>query len=75
MLEDEAGRFWQYGEVPSRTRFQWQLFEEMRTFLKAVGVWEMFDEIWTSPGKPLVDAFIEDLSLPPDWAILKRQFG
>ena len=75
VLEDEAGRFWQYGEVPSRTRFQWQLFEEMREFLKAVGLWEMFDEIWTSPGKPLVDAFIEDLSLPPDWAILKRQFG
>ena len=75
VLEDEAGRFWQYGEIPARTRFQWDLFDEMRTFLKSVGVWEMFDDVWTSPGKPLVDNFIEDLSLPPDWAILNRQFG
>jgi hypothetical protein len=75
VLEDEAGRFWQYGEIPARTRFQWELFEEMREFLKSVGVWELFDDIWTSPGKPLVDHFIEDLSLLPDWVILKRQFG
>ena len=74
-LEDEAGRFWQYGEVPARTRFQWGLFEEMRAFLKAVGIWELFDDVWTSPGKPLVDFFVEDLAVLPDWVILKRQFG
>lgn len=75
VLEDEAGRFWQYGEIPARTLFQWNLFDEMRTFLKANGIWEMFDEIWSSPGKPLADVFIDDLSVPPDWGILKRQFG
>ena len=75
VLEDEAGRFWQYGEVPARTRFQWGLFEEMRAFLKSVGIWELFDDVWTSPGKPLVDIFVEDLSVLPDWAVLKRQFG
>ena len=74
-LEDEAGRFWQYGEVPGRTRFQWDLFDEMRAFLKSVGIWELFDDVWTSPGKPLVDVFVEDLSVLPDWAVLKRQFG
>lgn len=74
-LEDEAGRFWQYGEVPARTRFQWGLFEEMRAFLKSAGIWELFDDVWVSPGKPLVDFFVEDLAVLPDWAILKRQFG
>ena len=75
VLEDEASRFWQYGEVPARTRYQWQLFEEMREFLKAVGLWGAFDEIWTSPGKPLCDQFIDDLAIPPDWALLGKQFG
>ena len=75
VLEDEASRFWQYGEVPARTRYQWQLFEEMREFLKAVGLWDAFDDVWTSPGKPLCDQFIDDLAIPPDWALLGKQFG
>jgi hypothetical protein len=75
VLEDEAGRFWQFGEVPSRTRFQWDLFGEMRAFLKTAGVWELFDEIWASPGKPLADVFIDDLSVQPDWALLRKQFA
>ena len=75
VLEDEAGRFWQYGTIPARTSYQWQLFEEMRAFLKNVGLWDLFDDVWTSPGKPLVDHFIEDLSVLPDWALLKKQFA
>jgi hypothetical protein len=75
VLEDEASRFWQYGEVPARTKFQWDLFDEMRAFLKAVGLWELFDDVWTSPGKPLCDQFIDDLAIPPDWALLGKQFG
>ena len=75
VLEDEAARFWQYGEIPARTKFQWDLFDEMRAFLKAVGLWELFDDVWTSPGKPLCDQFIDDLVLPPDWALLKKQFA
>jgi hypothetical protein len=75
VLEDEASRFWQYGEVPGRTRYQWQLFEEMRDFLKSAGLWKLFDDVWTSPGKPLADVFIDDLYHAPDWPILKRQFA
>lgn len=75
VLEDEASRFWQYGEVPARTKFQWDLLDEMRGFLKTVGLWDAFDDVWTSPGKPLVDAFIDDLAIPPDWAVLQKQFA
>jgi len=75
VLEDEATRFWQYGEVPGRTKFQWDLFDEMRTFLKAVALWDVFDDVWTSPGKPLVDYFIDDIALAPDWAALTKQFA
>jgi FMN phosphatase YigB (HAD superfamily) len=73
VLEDEAGRFWQYGEVPGRTSYQWQLSEEMREFLKRVGLWQLFDDVWTSPGKPIVDRFIDDRAEPPDWAMLRQQ--
>lgn len=75
VLEDEASRFWQYGDVPERTRFQWTLFDQMRLFLKAQGLWELFDDVWTSPGKPLVDAMIDDLVQPPDWPLLLRKYG
>jgi hypothetical protein len=75
VLEDEASRFWQYGEIPARTRYQWDLLDEMRTFLKAVGLWELFDDVWASPGKPLVDYFVEDLALLPDWVTLRKQFA
>ena len=74
-LEDEANRFWQYGEVPARTRYQWFLVEEMRAVLKAAGIWEMFDEVWTSPGKPMVDKIIDDLTEEPNWPLLRAQYG
>lgn len=74
-LDDEAARFWQYGEVPARTRYQWELVDQMRGLLKAEGLWELFDEAWTSPGKPLADAFIDDLTVEPNWALLRAQYG
>lgn len=75
VIADEAARFWQYGEVPSRTRYQWDLLDEMRTFLRATGLLDLFDEIWTSPGKPLVDRFIDDLAVPPDWATMRASLA
>jgi FMN phosphatase YigB (HAD superfamily) len=75
MLEDEATRYWQDGEVPARTRYQWDLFSEMRDFLKAVGLWQLFDEIWTAPGKPLCDKFFDDRVEEPNFALIRRQYA
>ena len=74
-LDDEANRFWEYGEVPKRTRFQWDLFAQMRGVLKAAGLWALFDDVWTSPGKPLVDKIVDDLAEPAHWALLRAQLG
>lgn len=75
MLEDEATRYWQDGEVPARTRYQWELFEEMRMFLKAAELWEIWDEVWTAPGKPLCDVFFDDRVEEPNFGLIRRQFG
>ena len=75
VLEDEATRFWQQGEVPARTRYQWKLFDEMRAFLKASGLWRLFDDVWTSPGKPLCDRFFDDRVEPADFARIRRQYA
>lgn len=74
-LDDEAVRFWQFGEVPERTRFQWDLFDEMRSFLRQTGIWDLFDDVWQSPGKPLADYFVDDLFVDPNWGILRTQLG
>lgn len=74
-LEDEANRFWQYGEVPERTLFQWNLVEEMRAVLRTAGVLELFDDLWTSPGKPLADLIIDNIAVEPNWALLRAQYG
>ena len=75
VLEDEATRFWQDGEVPARTRYQWDLFGEMRAFLKAAGLWQLFDDVWVSPGKPQCDAFFDDRVQEPNFALIKRQYA
>jgi hypothetical protein len=74
-LEDEANRFWQYGEVPGRTRYQWQLVEEMRAALREAGVFDLFDDLWTGPGKPMADVIIDDKAVQPNWALLRAQYG
>ena len=75
VLEDEATRFWQNGEVPARTRYQWQLFDEMRSFLKAAGLWQLWDEVWASPGKPMCDRFWDDKAEDPNFALIRRQYA
>ena len=75
VLEDEATRFWQDGEVPARTRYQWQLFGEMRDFLKAAGLWEIWDEVWTAPGKPMCDRFWDDRAEDANFALIRRQYA
>lgn len=75
VLEDEATRFWQDAEVPARTRHQWQLFEEMRDFLKAVGIWQLFDDVWVSPGKPQCQVFFDDRVEEPNFALIRRQYA
>jgi hypothetical protein len=75
ILEDEATRFWRDGTVPAPVRFQWDLFDEMRSVLTAAGALALFDEIWQSPGKPLADKYVDDRAEFPDWATFRRQFG
>lgn len=74
-LPDEAARFWQFGEVPARAKVQWNLFDQMRANLRALGLWDLFDDVWQSPGKPLCDRFIEDRAEAPDWTRLRLQYG
>jgi hypothetical protein len=74
-IEDEARRFWELGEVPARTKTQWDLYDEMILFLQANNLLAFFDEVWTGPGKPLADHFIDDLYEEPDWATIIRQYG
>ena len=75
VLPDEAARFWQFGEVPVRAKVQWDLFDQMRANLRALGMWNLFDDVWQSPGKPLCDRFIEDRAELPDWTRLRLQYG
>lgn len=71
----EVERFYLRGEVPVRATDQWALFEEMRTFLTAEGLWSAFDEVWQAPGKPHAELFIDDLAEQPDWPALTRELG
>ena len=75
VLVDEAARFWQYGDVPARAQVQWGFLEQMRDNLRAAGLWEMFDDVWQSPGKPICDRYIDDRSETPDWLRIRRQYG
>jgi hypothetical protein len=74
-LEEEAARWYQAGEVPLRVVDQWQRFAEMRDFLRAAGLWELFDEVWQYPGKPEADAYIDDKNEEPNWPKLAAEFG
>lgn len=62
--------FYQKGQVPERQLATWARFNEMRAFLQAHSLWDLFDEVWQSPGKPHADFFLEDRvfdARPPDW--------
>jgi hypothetical protein len=74
-LEEEAARWYQAGEVSPRITDQWDRFVEMRDFLRANGLWDVFDEIWQHPGKPEADAMIGDKNEEPNWPKLAAEFG
>jgi hypothetical protein len=71
-LPDEEQRFYSYGEVPDRVRAQWDWFNEMRTALKAAGVWDLFSIVWQAPGKPVADIYVDDLAEAPRWPALVK---
>jgi hypothetical protein len=61
--------------VSPRITDQWERFAEMRYFLRALGLWEMFDEVWQHPGKPEADAFVDDKNEEPNWPRVAAEFG
>ena len=71
----EVEKFYATGEPPQDAVHTWHLYEEMVDFLKSAGAMALFDEIWTGPGKPLADRYIDDRSEAPDWGSLAREFG
>jgi phosphoglycolate phosphatase-like HAD superfamily hydrolase len=74
-LEEEAARWYQTGEVSPRVTDQWERFAEMRDFLRAAGLWGLFDEVWQHPGKPEADRMFDDLCEEPDWPRVELEFG
>ncbi len=70
----EADDFWRSGRVPEWLEVSWRLYEEMRAFLEAEGVWGLMTP-WTLPGKPLCDAFIDDKAEAPDFHRLAAELG
>ncbi len=70
----EAEDFWETGRAPEAAELAWRLFEEMRAFLEAEGVWSLMTP-WTLPGKPLVDAIIDDESEQPNFTRLAAELG
>lgn len=72
-IDEDVAAFYETGVVSARVVDQWARFEEMRTFLQAAGAWGLFDEVWQAPGKPLVDAYIDDKAELPNWGTLARE--
>lgn len=73
-LPGDAEGFWRYGRVPEDVEYSWGLYEEMRAFLEAEGVWGLLTP-WTSPGKPIADLYADDLAERPDWLALAGELG
>jgi hypothetical protein len=74
-IEEEAGRFYETGEVPARAEDSWARFSEMREFLRGAGTWDLFDDVWQAPGKPMADLFVDDRAESPDWRVLAETLG
>lgn len=70
----DADDFWRSGRASSDVEKSWALFEEMRAFLVAEGVWHLMTP-WTAPGKPMADAFVDDRAELPDWRRLALELG
>lgn len=74
-LENETVEFYASGKPSPRCIEQWTRFSEMCAFLQAAEVWDLFDDVWQAPGKPLADVFIDDKAERPEWARLIQEFG
>lgn len=74
-VDNAISTFYETGEADSRAVGQWPWFVEMRRFLQETGLWEFFDEIWQSPGKPIAAIYIDDRSVSADWAAIIRNYG
>lgn len=70
----EADDFWRTGRVPAEIEVSWQLYEEMRAFLEAEGVWALMTP-WTLPGKPFFDILGDDKAEAPNWDRLASELG
>lgn len=73
--QKEAASFYRWGLSPISASGPWVAFAEMRTFLKAEEAWELFEEVWTHPGKPTADLFIDGKAEKPNWANLINELG
>lgn len=73
-IEEDVANFYVRGTTASRVEDQWQRFVEMRSFLQGAKLWDLFDEIWQAPGKPLADFFVDDKMEPPEWDGIASQF-
>lgn len=74
-LDDQVARWYATGEVPTQVTDQWKRFEEMRAFLKAERLWDLFDDIWQAPGKPYATVYVDDRFVSPDWPALAATYG
>lgn len=74
-VDAEVAAFYSEGRVASRITDQWRRLSDMRSFLASADAWDLFDEHWFSPGKPIADLYIDDRSEKPDWAAIAREFG
>lgn len=55
-------------------------FEEMRAFLREHRLWTVaeggvFNQIWTFPGKPYADAYVDDRAIRPAWDDIRNIYG
>jgi hypothetical protein len=73
-MPGDAEEFYRSGRVPDDVTISWALHEEMRAFLEAEGVWPLV-QLWTSPGKPIADVYVDDRSQVPDWLVLAAELG
>lgn len=74
-MDEEVARFYATGEVPARALDRWRAFLQMRDFLRGQQLWDLFDTVWQSPGKPVADVYIDDRAQLPDWPNIMCTYG
>jgi hypothetical protein len=71
----DAEDFYRWGTVPQAVQDSWHYFGTMRKFLQDEGVWDLFAEVWQSPGKPLAEVYIDDRFETPDWSRIRMELA